>query len=74
MLQTMTCMEGELSTLRADRENLTTTEMRKRLAVISCQRKKEQAKLRRYQVATERLLMFVEVCGVSATIVVHVAN
>ncbi len=51
-------METELSTLRTD---IGTNELRKRLAVLSCQIKKEQMMSRRYQVATERLLQFVEV-------------
>eukprot|EP00731_Ephydatia_muelleri_P038103 Em0655g2a len=37
-------------------------ELQKRLAVMDCERKKEQATARRYQVATEKLLQFAEEC------------
>lgn len=53
-------MQEELSTLRPG-VDVGTGEMRKRLAILSCQLKKEQAMSRRFQVATERLLQFVEV-------------
>ena len=54
-------MEAELSVLRGQERDLTTAELRRRLATLNCQMKKEQAIVRRYQVATEKLLHFAEV-------------
>ena len=39
----------------------TDSELKRRLAVLDCQLKKEQQNKRRYQVAVEMLLQFVEV-------------
>ena len=39
----------------------TSSELRRRLATLDCQLKKEQQISRRYQVAAERLLQFTEV-------------
>ncbi len=57
-------MEAELSALRVDGEHVSTAEMKKRLAILTCQMNKEQGTSRLYQVATERLLRFAEVCNV----------
>ena len=43
------------------RQTQSNNELRRRLSAVDCQLRKEQKAVRRYEVATEKLLQFVEV-------------